>query len=854
MNFSPDDPKLTAYALGELPANEAAEVEVAIKNSPELQTAIAEIRQTAELLESEFAAEPGPLLSETAKASVVAAIQPENVISLPNRSFWRTAGLSAIAAGILCLLAWQFWAPKSNEPTFSVAKAQRVEALDERRSISPAAPSVPKDAPAEIPASRPQTAATPKRQDGKAVATLQKREPEVMQLVEAVPVERKKAKQNLETLAASDSVSQVAGQPGKFDNFFKEKAPEASGQSVAASAPVATTPASTAPESSVDKLYARSRAADTRFSTPAAQGAPNQNRPMSYAFDDAYLKQSGAKSESIDRPKIKVTGFFGESDYEIERNFDSLQGAPPKLDLAEKELAELKLRYTDRHPSIVRQKEKIQALRRQSSNETARYPKYTENEFESTVENPLSTFSIDVDTASYANLRRFLNEGRMPPRAAVRVEEMINYFSYDYPEPKDGEPFSVNMEVASCPWQPEHQLLRVGLKGKEMAQNKRPPSNFVFLIDVSGSMSPEERLPLIKQSLRVLVKRMTENDRIAIVVYASSSGVVLESTSCGNKEKILEALDRLEAGGSTDGGQGIQRAYSLAEGHFIKGGVNRVILCTDGDFNVGITDQAELISLIERKAKSGVFLSVLGVGTDNYKDALMQKLADKGNGNYHYLDSVEEAHKVLVEQMNGTLVTIAKDVKIQIEFNPSKVSSYRLIGYEKRILAAEDFNNDKKDAGEIGAGHTVTALYEIVPARVELAAARVAVDDLKYQRRQPVSKQQRVTVVNASNEMLTLKLRYKKPDGDKSVLREHTLPDAKKKYSQASSDFRFAAAVASFGMVMKHSEHKGEANFGSVLELAKEAKGDDKEGYRSEFINLVKKARELKPGGEGDEN
>ncbi|MBA4148985.1 MAG: VWA domain-containing protein [Verrucomicrobia bacterium] len=477
--------------------------------------------------------------------------------------------------------------------------------------------------------------------------------------------------------------------------------------------------------------------------------------------------------------------------------------------------------------------------------ETARYPKYKENNFESVLQNPLSTFSVDVDTASYANMRRFLNEGRMPPKDAVRIEEMINYFSYDYPQPKGVEPFSVNMEVASCPWQPEHRLLRVGLKGKEMAQDKRPPSNFVFLIDVSGSMSPQNRLPLIKQSLQMLVKRMTENDRIAIVVYASSSGVVLESTSAVNKEKILAALERLEAGGSTNGGQGIQRAYALAEEHFIKGGVNRVILCTDGDFNVGITNQDELINLIQRKAKSGVFLSVLGVGTDNYKDALMQKLADKGNGNYHYLDTLEEGYKVLVQQMNGTLVTIAKDVKIQIEFNPSQVSSYRLIGYEKRILAAEDFNNDKKDAGEIGAGHTVTALYEIVPAGIERTETLAAVDDLKYQRQAPATPAPKRAAISDSKEMLTLKLRYKKPDGDKSVLREHTLIDQEKKLSQASTDFRFAASVASFGMVLKDSEHKGRANFGSVLELAREAKGGDKEGYRAEFINLVKKAREL---------
>jgi Ca-activated chloride channel family protein len=436
----------------------------------------------------------------------------------------------------------------------------------------------------------------------------------------------------------------------------------------------------------------------------------------------------------------------------------------------------------------------------------------------------------------------------LPPKDAVRIEEMINYFSYSYPQPKGDEPFSANIEVAGCPWNSQHRLVRIGLKGKEIAQDKRPPSNFVFLIDVSGSMSPSERLPLIKQALRMLVKRMTENDRIAIVVYASSSGVVLESTSCANKEKILEALDRLEAGGSTNGGEGVQRAYALAEENFIKGGVNRVILCTDGDFNVGITDQSELINLIQRKAKSGVFLSALGVGTSNYKDALMQNLADKGNGNYHYLDTLEEAQKVLIQQMNGTLITIAKDVKIQIEFNPAQVSSYRLIGYEKRILAAEDFNNDKKDAGEIGAGHTVTAFYEIVPVGSEKEEPRFVVDDLKYQSKPVAKPVKQREIIGDNKELLTLKLRYKKPDGDISKLSEFAVTDGGNKFNQASTDFKFAAAVAEFGMILKDSEHKGSADFGSVLELAQESKGDDKEGYRAEFINLVKKAKGLKRG------
>jgi Ca-activated chloride channel family protein len=472
--------------------------------------------------------------------------------------------------------------------------------------------------------------------------------------------------------------------------------------------------------------------------------------------------------------------------------------------------------------------------------DTAKYPHLTDNAFVTVQNAPLSTFSIDVDTASYANVRRFLNEGRMPPRDAVRIEEMINYFSYRYPQPKGDDPFAASIEVADCPWNNGHRLVRVGIKGREIARDKRPPSNFVFLIDISGSMKPRERLPLIKQALRQLVKKMTENDRVAIVVYANNAGVRLESTSCSEKEKILEAIDELTAGGGTNGGDGIQQAYRMAEAHFIRGGVNRVLLCTDGDFNVGVTDQKQLVRMIQEKAKSGVFLTTLGVGTDNYKDALMQKLADKGNGNYHYLDTLEEAQKVLIDEMNSTLVTIAKDVKIQIEFNPARVNAYRLIGYEKRLLRKEDFNNDAKDAGEIGAGHSVTALYEIVPAGIEFESA---VDDLKYQR--PAAEKLERYMNSSSPELLTLKLRYKQPDGDRSRLLECAVVDSGKHFSDASSDFKFAAAVASFGMLLRDSEFKGDTSYSAVLEQAEQAKGADENGYRAEFLTLVRKAREL---------
>jgi Ca-activated chloride channel family protein len=475
---------------------------------------------------------------------------------------------------------------------------------------------------------------------------------------------------------------------------------------------------------------------------------------------------------------------------------------------------------------------------------TAAYDHIVENPFLDAKNNPLSTFSIDVDTASYSNIRRFINEGHLPPKDAVRLEEMINYFTYDYPQPNDGRPFSINFDVGGCPWEMSHRLVRVGLKGREIAVDKRDSSNLVFLIDVSGSMTPAERLPLIKQSMRLLVEKLTENDRVAIVVYAGASGLALPSTTGDHKDQIREALDRLQAGGSTNGAEGIELAYKIAADNFIKGGVNRVILATDGDFNVGVTNQGDLVRLIQDKARSGVFLSVLGVGTDNLKDSTMQKLADKGNGNYAYLDSLEEGRKVLVEQMNGTLVTIAKDVKIQVEFNPARVASYRLVGYEKRMLRKEDFNNDKIDAGEIGAGHTVTALYEVVPAGV---GSNPEVDPLKYSRLRQSSgaASGMASETSDSNEMLTVKLRYKAPDCDKSELTERALVDNGANFANAAPDLKFAAAVAEFGMLLRDSEHKGNGTLAAVLEWAQEGKGSDPNGYRAGFIELVRKAQKL---------
>ncbi len=485
-----------------------------------------------------------------------------------------------------------------------------------------------------------------------------------------------------------------------------------------------------------------------------------------------------------------------------------------------------------------------QLLPSQSFN-TAEYEHFEENPFLSAANNPLSTFSIDVDTASYANVRRMLNAGSKPPKEAVRIEEMVNYFAYDYPQPTGRDPFSINLEVAGCPWTPEHRLVRIGLKGREIANDKRGASNLVFLLDVSGSMDPSDRLPLVKQAMRLLVDKLTENDRVAIVVYAGGSGLVLPSTTGDHKEQILQALENLHAGGSTNGAAGIELAYQVAAENFIKGGVNRVLLATDGDFNVGVTSQGELVRLAQEKAQGGVFLTVLGVGNDNLKDSKMQKIADKANGNYAHLDSLEEARKVLVQQMNGTLVTIAKDVKVQVEFNPARVASYRLLGYEKRMLRKEDFDNDKIDAGEIGAGHTATALYEVVPrdAANDPSASVPPVDPLVY------SSPDRMAVMssspNLSLDLLTVKLRYKQPEGEKSELIERSLAESGKTFAHASPDFRFAAAVAEFGMILRGSPHKGDATIASVVHWAGDARGSDTNGYRTGFLDLAHKAQAL---------
>ena len=468
------------------------------------------------------------------------------------------------------------------------------------------------------------------------------------------------------------------------------------------------------------------------------------------------------------------------------------------------------------------------------------YGSFKENRFLSAKDQALSTFSLDVDAASYGNMRRMINQGQIPNKEAIRIEELINYFSYNYPQPTGKDPVKIVTETAVCPWATTHQLVRIGVKAREIPSENLPASNFVFLLDVSGSMSAANKLDLVKSSIKLLTNNLRKTDKVAIVVYAGAAGVVLESTEGTDKQKIMEAIESLHAGGSTAGGAGIELAYKIAEKNFISNGNNRIILCTDGDFNVGISDPDELEKMIESKRKTGIYLTVLGYGMGNYKDNKLQILAEKGNGNHAYIDNIQEANKVLVNEFGSTMYTVAKDVKIQVEFNPAHVNAYRLIGYESRLLNKEDFNDDTKDAGELGSGHTVTALYEIIPVGVKNNFGEV--DDLKYQQKDKTVNQKKAN--DNLSELLTVKLRYKLPNSNTSEKIEvPVLINTSDK--KPTADFQFVMAISMFGQLLRDSDFKGDSSYDKVIELANSGIGSDAHGYRKEFVRLVESVNQL---------
>lgn len=814
----PDDPKLTAYALGELEGDKRAAVEAALSHDPRARAIVEEIRATAAQLTTALAEET---LAETQLAPVGenqrAAILPgrnprvldggefqhwrkKSLISFPR--FYYIAGLGAAACFAVFVA---FRTPVPHPPratkTYTEIDLTKFPTGAELLGEANAAPAV------------------------------------TMAVAPAVPPKEEPA-----TLLGEIKNERLANVPAT-DATTSSRLPRV----VSPPLPLLAQ----ANEEQERKAVAVPARAMTRPAVPAISEESTTSLPhftVSASRDQGYSAGSRLAGARLNTKLQEIGSSIAVSNSQQPGPSFAYAGAAGSTRQAE---AERLRRWQEEI-----QRRRDQRAGGQSVASAEVYAQVEDNGFLQALQNPLSTFAIDVDTAGYANVRRFLQQGTLPPRDAVRIEELVNYFPYRYPAPTDDAPFSASLEVANAPWTPAHRLVRIALKGREVATADRAPANLVFLLDVSGSMDTSNRLPLVKESMRLLLDRLRSDDRIAIVTYAGSSSLTLPSTPVARKAEISAALDSLVARGSTNGGMGIHLAYDIAKANVVEGGINRVILCTDGDFNVGVTGPAELTRLVEQKAKSGVFLTVFGFGMGNLKDATLESLADHGNGSYGYIDTRREAEKLLVEQVSGTLVTIAQDVKIQVEFNPAKVASYRLIGYENRLLKKEDFNDDRVDAGEIGAGHTVTALYEIVPVGIagntaDGDGASRTVDELKYQRVATTSSRPVVAVAAGQSgatagELLTVKVRYKKPNDPASRRLEFPLVDHGENFSDASGDFKFAAAVASFGMILRDSVHKGTSTINHVISWAGPVNDDnDPRGYRSEFIGLVNTARSL---------
>ncbi len=851
MKIGIDDPRLSAYALGELDQPERGEIEAQVNASLELRRVVDDIRATAEQLTRELANEPLVGLSPPQRAAIEArGAQVDCGVGLNQhngkpgaaktvrgiRGLWWLAG--SVAASVGLVLAAEFLAP----PGLSRARYQ-AESFAGIDAALPAGAHRPSDEAQRLPVGS-----------------------ESLTEADSSPVEA-----NGGLIGDVSLYFKVPGTSG--DVSSNSNVSVIGGLARGARATVLSSVPTYGPAA---KRSVTSEAGNRRIVAKSANGGHIAAFRMAVPNGDIVVNQfvapsSGASASGRAKKPASVSygysvpfqGGGGGGGGDLGVRFASLSegvtspvfnagetfyaGGARVLLESQRLGADQGWRFDD-----------ADSAQGGHGFNTESYDHVPENPFLRVTQSALSTFSIDVDTASYANVRRMLNQGMLPPAGAVRIEEMINYFVYDYPLPTGDDPFSVNVEVADCPWDAGHRLARIGIQGQIFEPEDRPPANLVFLIDVSGSMSPPNKLPLLKEALTLLVGELTFDDYVSIVVYAGATGLVLDSTAADDSDTILASLDRLHSGGSTNGGAGIQLAYDIATENFIEGGINRVILATDGDFNVGVTSHGQLVGLIEEKARTGVFLSVLGFGMGNYKDSTLEKLADKGNGNYAYIDTIQEARKVLIDQMTGTLMTIAKDVKIQVEFNPAEVAAYRLIGYENRLLAARDFNDDTKDAGEIGAGHGVTAFYEIIPAGEEVTLPTV--DPLKYQATpgEPTAdgEGRGLTEAALSGELMTVKLRYKEPDGDTSKLISFPVTDDGLTLSEASDDFAFAASVASFGMLLRgHVQpiaptgaHGPPHQFTleAAHEIAGTALGEDYYGYRAEFIGLLERAIELR--------
>ncbi|MGK0360290.1 MAG: Ca-activated chloride channel family protein [Bradymonadia bacterium] len=765
-----DDPRLTAYALGELNAAERLEIEALIENDPAAQAEVEAIQAMAALLDGELGGEAEPIVDDSLRADVLEGPQKSRTWML-----W-ASGLTAAAAAVgLFVISPQF--EPAEAPNARMATGAEAKSATSAASAADEAAFYKDRAAVRAPASRATLVAAPGTYPPVAPAT---GPPTAVTI--AAPVRR------MEPPILNDGPSVPRPKVGR-------------------------TPRS---QAKIDAMI------DGLNNAHYAQRKPPKGAPLSTLLPTLQQPATDHFAALDVNAGSKVNGRAALANQEFAGRRGPLQIAKETKPVG----GLLNTALVDNlNPEPIGRDQ---------------FTTQPENPFTQPTLEPLSTFSIDVDTASYSMVRSQLTSGRRPQPGAVRIEELLNYFEYDYAPPVDGQPFATHVEVAAAPWAPTHRLVRIGLKGKTVV---RPRANLVFLLDVSGSMSARNKLPLLKGAMATLVDTLHPDDRVAIVVYAGASGLVLPSTPAKDKREILRALDRLKSGGGTNGGAGINQAYWVAAQNYIEGGVNRVIIGTDGDFNVGTTSQHALVQMVEQKAQGGIALTVLGFGMGNqnqggYNDATLEQLADKGDGNYAYIDTADEARKVLVDQLDGTLVTIAKDVKIQVEFNPARVAAYRLIGYENRKLAAQDFNDDTKDAGEIGAGHTVTALYEVIPTGV--AGART-VDPLRYQ----PSYQAPKPAKPGSREMLTIKLRYKAPTGGKSQLISGAIVDDGASFQDASADLRFAASVAAFGMILRGSPHAGAATIDTVLGWASDAVGKDEWRYRQGFLDLVRRARRV---------
>ena len=793
--MNPDDPKFTAYALGELHNEvDCAEVEKALNDNPELQKSLEEIRSVSGLLEEALKSEPATDLTDEQKQTIDTHLKASPAPGAKS-NLSRLWPYMALAACLILTVPVFLLRLQTGEETIEVShfeqensKRSDAKPLDRERNVQPSL----------------------------------RQYLEFDKLNEVAAVGEVAAEAEMPTVGADPSEKLISGlalQRGPVEEFddVTRKVGDMVKNAAKKARPYPVDEIVTSDYRLQEKGQRDMPEASQEVSIIVA-GQLSNGRPISKERKTLFL--NSLSDGLVAKDTLRESRIVGKKDEAIFHPHSIPVPEPP-------------LPPIPSPPPVFAN----------GAFNTESYDSITDNPFLGAQQNPLSTFSTDVDTASYANMRRFLNQNQLPPIDAVRIEELINYFTYDYDPPLDKEvPFATHVEVANSPWESDHRLVRIGIKGYEVPWDKRPPSNLVFLIDVSGSMSPINKLPLVKQSLELLTNRLGEKDRVAIVTYAGSSQVALPSTTANNSETIMHAITGLRAGGSTHASSGIEDAYKIAQKHYVEDGNNRVILCTDGDFNVGVTNRGDLVRIIEEKAQSGIYLSIFGFGMNNYKDATLEELSNKGNGNYGYIDALGEARKVFVEQISGTLFTIAKDVKIQVEFNPAQVYAYRLIGYENRKMAAEDFNDDTKDAGEIGAGHTVTALYEVVPAAIEMDLP--GVDPLKYQKStEPIRG-------SVSRELLTVKLRYKQPDADKSELIEVPVIDKNEKFEDASEDFRFAAAVASFGMILRNSPYKSESTLTLVQEIAELAQGYNIGGYRSEFLLLVDKVEILKRADE----